>query len=91
MKTTCLDLRHLDLEGAIAAYVLSGVIARILYKVRWTGADGATISLKAWLYDNLFASWIPDYYASLAWASAHVLLILGIVWLLYRKRIFIKV
>jgi glyoxylase-like metal-dependent hydrolase (beta-lactamase superfamily II) len=24
MKTTCLDLRHLDLEGAIAAYVLAG-------------------------------------------------------------------
>ena len=77
--------------NAIAAYVLSGVFARILYKVRWTGADGSVISLKAWLYDNFFASWIPEYFASLAWASAHVLLILAVMWVLYRRRIFIKV
>lgn len=77
--------------NAIVAYVLSGVIARILLKVRWTGPDGATTSLKSWLYSNFFASWIPEYFASLAWASVHVLVLLGLMWLLYRKRIFIKI
>jgi predicted acyltransferase len=77
--------------NAIAAYVLSGVIAKILYKIRWTGPEGSRTSLHSWLYDHVFASWIPDYFASLAWASVHVLVLLAIMWVLYRKRIFIKV
>ena len=77
--------------NSIAAYVMSGLLARILYKIRWPGADGSSISLKSWLYDNFFLSWIPEYFASLAWASLHVLVILGITWLLYRKKIFIKI
>jgi predicted acyltransferase len=77
--------------NSIVAYVLSGLIAKILLKVRWTGAEGSSVSLKSWLYDSFFQSWIPEYFASLAWASIHVLVILGITWLLYRKRIFIKI
>ncbi len=77
--------------NSIAAYVLSGLIAKVLYRVRWTGAEGSRISLKSWLYDNYFASWIPDYFASLAWASVHVLVVLGVMWWLYRKKIFIKI
>jgi len=77
--------------NSIFAYVLSGLVAKILLKVRWTGAEGSTISLNSWLYHRFFASWIPEYFASLAWASVHVLAILGITWLLYRKKIFIKI
>ena len=77
--------------NSIAAYVLSGLIAKIVYRVRWTGAEGSRISLKTWLYDHFFVSWIPDYYASLAWASVHVLVVLGVMWWLYRRKIFIKI
>jgi predicted acyltransferase len=77
--------------NSIFAYVLSGLVAKILLKVRWTGADGSTISLNSWLYHRFIASWIPEYFASLAWASVHVVVILGITWLLYRKKIFIKI
>ena len=77
--------------NSIAAYVLSGLIAKILYRVRWTGVDGSRISLKTWLYDHCFASWIPDYFASLAWASVHVLVVLAVMWWLYKRKIFIKI
>ena len=77
--------------NSIAAYVLSGLIAKVLYRVRWTSVEGSRISLKTWLYDNFFASWIPDCFASLAWASVHVLVVLAIMWRLYRKKIFIKI
>ena len=77
--------------NSIAAYVLSGLIAKVLYKVRWTGAEGSAVSLKSWLYGRFFTSWIPDYFASLAWASVHVLVVLAVMWWLYRKKIFIKI
>ncbi|MCJ7753235.1 MAG: DUF5009 domain-containing protein [Thermoanaerobaculales bacterium] len=77
--------------NSIVAYVLSGLIAKTLLKIRWTGAEGSTVSLNSWLYHHFFASWIPEYFASLVWASVHVVAILGITWLLYRKKIFIKI
>lgn len=77
--------------NSIVAYVLSGLIAKTLLKVKWVSAGGESISLKSWLYDTFFQSWMPEYFSSLAWASVHVVVILGITWLLYRKRIFIKI
>jgi len=77
--------------NSIVAYVLSGLFAKTLLKIRWTGAEGSSISLNSWLYQHYFASWIPEYFASLAWASVHVLVILGVTWLLYRKKIFVKI
>jgi len=77
--------------NSIVAYVLSGLMAKTLLKIRWTSAEGSSISLNSWLYQHYFASWIPEYFASLAWASVHVLVILGVTWLLYRKKIFIKI
>lgn len=77
--------------NSIVAYVLSGLLAKILLKIRWADAEGSTVSLNSWLYHRFFASWIPEYFASLAWAAVHVVAILGITWLLYRKKIFIKI
>jgi len=77
--------------NAITVYVLSGLAAKLLYKIRWSGADGATITLKTWLYDHFFTSWIPDYFASFAWAATHVIVWWALMSLLYRKKIFIKI
>lgn len=75
----------------ITAYVMSGLIAKTLITIRWTGAEGSSVSLKSWLYGHYFASWLPDYFASLAWAAVHVVALFGLMWLLYRRRIFIKI
>lgn len=77
--------------NALAVYVLSGIIARLLYLVSWTNASGATTTLKDWIYNTFFTSVFSEYNASLGFALANVLLLFGIAWILYRKKIFIKV
>src|SRR5690606_12001508 len=72
--------------NAIAAYFLSGIFARLLNMVR-VGDE----PLKAWLYDHAFASWAGPLPGSLAFALAFVGLWLGLMAILYRRRIFIKV
>lgn len=77
--------------NAITVFVLSGLVAKALYKIKWAGIDGATISLKTWLYTHFFASWIPDYWASLAWAVVTIVVWWALMLMLYRRKIFIKI
>ena len=72
--------------NAIAAYFLSGIFARLLNMIPVGDAP-----LKAWLYDNAFASWAGPVNGSLAFALSFVLLWIGLMWILDRKGIFIKV
>jgi predicted acyltransferase len=77
--------------NALAVFVLSGLMARILSLWRLPRADGAPGNLKTFLYDHLFASWAEPINASLFFAVAYVLLWLGLMAVLYRRNIFIKV
>jgi predicted acyltransferase len=77
----------------ITIYVLSGVVATLidLIKVGAIGPDGKQASIKQFTYDNFFASWAGPWNGSLFFALAFVLLMLIPAWVLYKKRIFIKV
>jgi predicted acyltransferase len=77
--------------NAIAAYWLSTLLGIILDWIVVTGADGELQVLKTYLYETLFASWLPPADASLAYAITYVLLWLGLISLLYRRRIFIRI
>lgn len=77
--------------NAIAAFFLSSLFARVLTMIRVTGAGGDHVPLKTHLFQNLFASWLSPLNASLAFAIAYVLVWLGLMWILYNRRIFIKV
>jgi predicted acyltransferase len=77
--------------NAIALYIGAQIMAELLGLITLTGADGTKIPLGSWIYDNLFASWASPANASLAFAIAYVLVWLGLMWLLYRRKIFIKV
>jgi len=72
--------------NAIALYVGSGLMADLLGLIK-IGSD----PLQSWIYENLFASWASPINASLAFAIAFVLFWLGVMWILYRRRIFISV
>jgi predicted acyltransferase len=48
-------------------------------------------NLQTFIYDNLFASWATPLNASLLYAICFTLLWLFLMWLLYRKNIYIKV
>jgi predicted acyltransferase len=74
--------------NAIAVFVASGLLARIMGIVR-VGAED--ISLKGWIYQNLFASWLGELNGSLGFAVSYILFWLALMWILYRRRIFIKI
>ncbi|MCX6151985.1 MAG: DUF5009 domain-containing protein [Ignavibacteriales bacterium] len=77
--------------NAITVYFLSGIMARLLNLIKLTDAAGNEIALKTFLYNNLFISWLAPINASLAFAVTYVLFWLGIMWIFYAKKIFIKV
>lgn len=77
--------------NALAVFVLSGFVTKLLIIWKITGADSAPVSMWKYLYDHLFASWATPINASLLFAISYVLLWLALMSLLYRKRIFIKV
>jgi predicted acyltransferase len=56
---------------ALPLFFLSSFVARLLYLLRM-GPGGPR--LQAWLFDHLFAPWLPPLDASLAYALAYVLL-----------------
>lgn len=77
--------------NALALFFFSGILARILNLIKWTSADGKTISLQKWIFDTVFAPLAAPINASLLYAVCYIFLWLFLMWLLYRKRIFIKV
>lgn len=77
--------------NAIALFVGSGLMVKIMGMIRLPLGDGTTTSSQGWIYRNLFLSWASGKNASLAYAIAFILVWLFLMWLLYRKKIFIKV
>lgn len=77
--------------NALVLFVASGVMARLLGLIKVSGADGGQISLQTWIFRNLFLSWLPPYRASLVYGMAFIILWLGLMWVLYRRKIFIKI
>lgn len=78
-------------KNAIAVYVLSGIVVDILILIRMPAADGATTSLYSWIYQHLFVPWAGPLNGSLAFALTFLLVLYGAMYLLYRRRIFIKI
>jgi len=76
--------------NAIVLFVGTGVMARLmgLIKLPWGSTQ---ISLQGWIFQKLFLSWASPLNASLAYAIAFILLWLGLMWILYSRKVFIKV
>jgi predicted acyltransferase len=72
--------------NAIALYVVAALMSDLLGLIK-VGGD----SLGGWIYEHIFTSWLSPVNASLAFAIAFVLVCLFLMWLLYRKRIFLKI
>ena len=77
--------------NSIAVFTLSGLVGRLLGVIKVTGAGGQAVSLKSYIYGNVFAPLASPVNASLLFAISYVLFWLAMMWLLYRKRIFIKI
>lgn len=78
-------------RNAIAVFVASGLLAKMLGIWRVEGAGGSSAPLKAWLYEHGFASWAGPMNGSLAFALCYVLFWLALMWGLDARRIYIKI
>jgi predicted acyltransferase len=78
--------------NAITVFFLSGLIPRILNMIKIVRADGTKIGSQNWLYKNGIEPFFADpRNASLAGALTFVLIWFGILWLMYKRGVIIKV
>jgi predicted acyltransferase len=75
----------------IVAFVGSAVMARCIYSIFKVNYAGTRIPLQEGIYRTLFASWLSPVNASLAFAVAFVLFWYGVLSLLHRRGIILKV
>jgi predicted acyltransferase len=75
----------------IVAFVGSGVMARLIYTLWHVSYEGKPIALQEAIYRIVFLPWLPPRVASLAFAITFVLLWYGILTVLYRRNIILKV
>lgn len=74
--------------NALALYFLSSLAAHVLVLIR-VGAERT--SLQSWLFVHVFAPLATPVNASLAYALVYLLVWWGLMGLLYRRRIFLRV
>ena len=77
--------------NAIALFVGSALMVDLMELIKFTAPDGTKDSSQGWIFDHLFLSWASPINASLAYAISFVLVWLLLMWLLYRKNVFIKI
>ena len=75
----------------MVAFVGSGLMARMIYSILKVDYQGQSIALQAFIYRTAFASWLDPKNASLAFALAFVALWYGILLMLHRRNIFLRV
>jgi len=76
--------------NAIAVYVGSTLMVKLMALIRVT-SNGSVLSLKAFIFNRLLAPWAGNYFGSLVYPLVLILIWLGIMIPLYRKKIFIKI
>lgn len=77
-------------QNALAAYIFSGVIARVMEEVRLPDATGRGVPLQQWVYRNAFLPLATPKRASLLYAVANVATVFLFSYVLYRKRWLIR-
>jgi len=75
----------------IVAFVGSGVMARLVYTLWHVNYQGKSVAVQDAFYQAVFLPWLPPRVASLAFALTYVLLWYGILLVLYRRKIILKV
>lgn len=77
--------------NALALFVFSGLLSRLMGIIKVPSGDGGSLAIQPFIFKNLFLSWAAPINASLFFAMAYIFFWLFLMWLLYRKDIFIKV
>lgn len=76
--------------NSIAAYVFADIVAIALWRIQ-VPLNGTTVPAWQFIYDRVFAARLAPPDASLFFALSFVMLSWLAMWILYRKRIFLKI
>lgn len=74
----------------LSVYLASEMLEKIMWLIL-VEDGGGVVNLHVFLYRHYMASWLSPFNASLGWGVFIFLLNLGLAWVLYRRRIFIKI
>jgi predicted acyltransferase len=77
--------------NAIALFVISGLLTKTLLYVKVMGAAGKPVALSAWIYQRYFVPLASPMNASLLYALANLVLLYAVLWVMYKRGIFLKV
>ncbi len=78
-------------SNALTLYFGAEMTAKCLDLIQMTGKNGAPTSLQGWIFETIFLPMASPINASLIYAVCFVLVWLFIMWILYRRKIFIKI
>jgi predicted acyltransferase len=76
--------------NAITVYVLSGVLARGMTLIQWTGPGGQPVTLHAWIFDQVFSPLASPINASLLFAIANVAVLYLAALPMWRRKWFLR-
>ena len=76
--------------NALALYIGAWIMSTVLYTIKLPAAAGETVSLQQTIYETIFLSIASPINASLMYAISFILIWLFLMWMLFRKRIYIK-
>jgi predicted acyltransferase len=77
--------------NAIAVFVLSGLVGRLIVLIKVSQPDGSLLSLQQWIFQSIFLPVASPINASLLYAIFFNLVMFAVVWFLWVKKIVIKV
>ncbi len=77
--------------NAITVYFLSGMLIRTLNLIKLQMPDGSEKGLQVWFYDEYYVTTFSPINASLLWAITQIAFWFVILYIMYKKKIFIKV
>ncbi len=77
--------------NALALFVLSGLAARSMNLWKMPRLNGKPGNLQTFIYEHVFAGWASPENGSLFYALIYILIWLGLMWILYRREIYLKV
>jgi len=77
--------------NALALFVFSGIMARMIGAYRVSSIEDKPMAVQKWVFDTIFSAVAQPVDASLLYAISFILFWLFLMWLLYRKGIFIRV
>ena len=77
--------------NAIALFAFSALLVKTLITIKVMDPLGKAISLNTWIYRQFFEPLASPVNASLLFSIANLILLYGVLWVMYKRGIFLKV